>query len=323
MLVLMSLWACGVADVLDRDDEEVAEPDHHAVLVLLDNSSSTEGIGEALAAADLVSLLPDTWRLGLTTVSVEYDDGASAGVDPGELGTFALVSGAIASDQAEGPWLFGYGTMCLSTCWNESEMEYDTDFECTDPTLPVPEFGVSSNYLDCVCGQGAWEGHCGSGNEEGLEALLMSLCLGRDAPTAECSSYVDPMSGAETATDFDSVAEVGAHDLLAGADDLHVLVLTDEGDDSRRLSMIDGDPQVYVDLFAGLGLDPVVSVIGPAYAADIGDGTCLNGATPWGVERYQVVAELTGGAYIPLTEGDECTEIDVGAAIAQWAANIE
>jgi hypothetical protein len=151
----------------------------------------------------------------------------------------------------------------------------------------------------------------------------MSLCLGSDAPSAECSGYVDPMSGTKSATYFDAVAKVGAHDLLSGTDDLHVLLLSDEGDDSRRLMAGDSDAQAYVEPFAELGLDPIVSVIGPAYDAETGDGSCLTYAQAWGVERYQAVAALTGGSYILLTEGEACPEIDVGAAIAQWAANVE
>lgn len=112
------------------------------------------------------------------------------------------------------------------------------------------------------------------------------------------------------------------HDLFDGAGDLHVLVISDEGDSSRRVSTGDPDPQACLDLFDQLGFHPTVSVIGPAYDPATGDGSCLDGAYPSSVERYQTVVEATGGQYLSLTTPDTCAEVDLGTSIQAWAARI-
>lgn len=320
-LLLASLLGCPV-DFGDKDEEDEEEAAAHAVLVLLDASSSMVEEGAALAAVDLPTLLPAEWRLGLTTLSVDYDDGATTGIDPGEVGTLAFPSGAIAWDDADGSAAFRFGVLCQATCWDSSDLADDPTFTCTDPAAPVPAAGVSTDYLDCVCGADVWQGNCGSGTEEGLESLAMTQCLGLESPPESCDRYADPDSGESAQTPFAEAAGVGTHDLFDGADDLYVLVISDEGDGSRRVANGDPDPQAYLDLFDTLGLDPTVSMIGPAYDATTGDGSCLAGAYPSTVERYQRVVDATGGEYLTLTTTDTCEGIDLETSILTWAARI-
>lgn len=307
----------------EAPDDTSGTAEKHAVLVLADSSPGTSALAAGLAAVDLPALLPGDWRLALGTLSVDPSSGATEGIDPGEAGTLALLDGVIApGDDAPG-YFYRYGVLCLAACWEESELEDDASFSCTDPTAALPAAGVSPQYLDCVCGQGAWENRCGSGHEEGLESMLATLCLGLDGAPEACTTYADPRGGEAVSTLHASVYDLAHHDLLDGADEIHVLVATTEGDDSRRLSAGDGDPTVYLDALDALGLSPAVSVLGPAYDGATGDGSCLDGAMSWGVARYQATAVATHGRYTDLTTGSDCTPVDVAAAVAAWAREID
>ena len=100
-----------------------------------------------------------------------------------------------------------------------------------------------------------------------------------------------------------------------------VWILSDEGDSSWRVPATDASP--YVDLFHDLG-GARVSTVGPHYADR--DGSCLNGAQTWGVERYQDAADRTSGAYLAITGSPDegCAEVSVGVILGEgMAADLE
>lgn len=303
LLPLLPLLAgCPLTDDKDDDDDE-DEDDGVAIdlILIVDASSSMQEEASALAAAvDTLTAELDgeraAWRIGVTTPSVYYDQGATAGIDPGEAGT--LVGDQLyesADDVRE-------AVLCGATCWDDS-MPSDADYVCGDPAPAEP----SEEYLDCTCGVGAWSGNCGTGTEEGLEAMLLTLCRAADAPPEDC--YLDTLSAADD----------GSNPAMGEGAALHFLLVSDEGDASRRSDGAgDTDVTTYLDLYDTLG-GPIFSMVGPQW--DGMNGDCLDGAQTWGVDRYQTVAGETGGAYLSLTDAS-CGAEDMNTLMEAYAGEL-
>lgn len=191
--------------------------------------------------------------------------------------------------------------LCQATCWSESSIPSDPDYQCGDPLGAM----VSYEYLDCTCGAGEWQDRCGGGNEEPLEAALVGMCAGAAEPPEVCYDE----SGAF------SEALVGAGNGFPSPErHLHVVVVSDEGDGSRRISQGDEDPSPYADAFDALSDHWAFSAMSADWSAEDGEFPCNAGnATAWGVERYQTLADGSGGIYAPITEGSECELADLEA----------
>lgn len=288
------------------------------VLIVYDSSSSTADEAALLGMESPLSLLEGLrYQVGLTTVTVDYaSEGATSGVDAGEFGTLAGDYPVVTSKDDLPDWRFRSNLLCDTVCWQASALDDDPSFACTDPTADPPPSGLSVDYLDCLCGEDAWKDHCGSGTEEGLEAVLLSLCLGVSDPPEACLDC--PWCETEVPTLRDTLP----YDLIRGAP-VRVLLLTDEGDSSRRLSTGDEDATVYLDALGALGLTLTVDVIGPSWDEDAGEFPCNSGAaTAWGVERYRQVVEATGGTFWPIEEPDgsgDCQPADLSAILEDWA----
>ena len=254
----------------------------------------------------LVDALGDAdWQIGITTTTAEYTSAGSARVDPGETGS--LVAPPILPGIDAGSELVRQ-LACETVYWRDSTLANDPTYTPNaDGTCPVPVSSeVSREYLTCVCDGGAWNTAEGSGNEEGLEAITDSLCRMGGSVPADCFSMDSPLQ----ASDAESDQGLWREGALA-----RVLVLTDEGDGSRRIDNTDPDISTYLEIWEQFGRDLDVSVIGPTY--ENGDGSCLDSAQTWAVERYQAVATETGGSYAGLSDlANDCAPQDV----AQMAA---
>lgn len=111
-------------------------------------------------------------------------------------------------------------------------------------------------------------------------------------------------------------ADAGSVDLWREDSRRRLWVISDEGDGSRRVPTADASADVYLELFDELG-NPRFSLIGPRYVEQ--DGSCLDGAQVWGVQRYQAAVDGTGGEYRALTEGpdEDCADRDVAALFVE------
>ncbi|MEE2751052.1 MAG: hypothetical protein VX519_06460 [Myxococcota bacterium] len=201
---------------------------------------------------------------------------------------------------------FNKSLLCNTACWDVSHnsMPSDPEYECNaeDPTIPE---AVSFEYLDCVCGNDAWQSGAAcaaSGDEEGLEAALLAMCRAVEDPPPDCFDEIySPLTDADVGTNSG---------LLREGDTLNIVVVSDEGDQSRRLESQDADPTPYLALLDQFNVRYRIAVIGPPYACetdDEGRETCQltcnsGGATTWGTERYQAAAEATGGFFNPIAE---------------------
>lgn len=264
------------------------------------------------------------FQLAITTSSVYYDEGKTGSIDPGEAGTLAYDSDSetppvIGRSAPDANAAFTTNLLCESTCW-ASTTPADLEYECGQPFTGT----YTKQYLDCLCGLNEWQGNCGSGTEQPIEAAFLALCRATPNPPDDC--YVHPPGSALNV--FDEGVDEGTNDglLREGANTL-VVVVTDEGDSSLRTSEGEGAAgpddiefvvDEYADLFAEFPNLVRFAVIGPAWDDVEKDGSCLNGAQQPGVERYFGLVEATNGLYIPLTKIDrDCTPNNFGESLDQ------
>ncbi|MDO9280713.1 MAG: hypothetical protein Q7U06_02325 [Pseudomonadota bacterium] len=350
LLALSLLAGCNSYEIFRVTGFEQASFSNDAdILFVIDNSESMQPYAEALASnfdrfigkltntetgsavptetlGDAVSnYLRETtgdslfidYQLAITTSSVYYDDGPSGAIDPGEAGTLAYddASGnpAIIDRVVDDAGLaFQTNLLCKATCW-DSNMPSNPEYVCGGAL----DGAVSEEYLDCLCGVGGWQGNCGTGQEQPIEAGFMALCRASANPPPDCYTFPDG-----SALAFQEGDELSNDGLLREGANTLIVILTDEGDSSLRTTS--GDPAVpgddetevdeYLDLFEQFPNLVRFAVIGPAW--DGSDGSCLAGAQEWGVDRYQSIVAETNGLYIPLTNiEDGCSPTDFGTSL--------
>lgn len=160
-------------------------------------------------------------------------------------------------------------------------------------------------------------GSTGVGSEEPLEAALLALCRQSSSPPATC--FETPSSISEDdANSNESFLREGSK--------FAFVVITDEGDTSRRLSMGDGDTSLYHDAYNEFGNEIIAYVIGPEYDSSNGSVTCNEGgAQSWGVERFHNITSATGGLHLPLQIQDSngnCSPADIENHIIDIATHL-
>ncbi len=271
------------------------------LIFIVDNSPSMVGESEALSLAipAFIAQLEEAgvdYQIGITTTSVS--DSGSPG-DGGELvGDPKVILGGDPSTEES----FQTRLLCEAVCWKECT--YDTEREETGDCIEDASDGfdldnpdeINVDYLHDVCGVNEWEGHCGSGTEEPIEAALLTMCRAVREPPEFCY---------DTVSNFESGDESTNEGILRKDATPLIVILTDEGDSSRRLATGETDPHEYLLLFNQLNTDYRFMVIGPPYdASDPQNQDCVAGAQPWGIARLYEFTDATDGLYEWLWEKD-------------------
>jgi hypothetical protein len=163
---------------------------------------------------------------------------------------------------------------------------------------------VSQEYLDCLCGD-SWLDNCGGGVEQGIEAVYDAACRALDDPPPECFQ-------AGSLVEADAGTNAG---LLRPKSTLIAVVVTDEGDGSPRVPLVEAVPTAYFDLFADLGVPVVWAAIDPTLTDDF-EPRCPTGATSWGLMRYAYLVDATGGLQVDIHAPD-CGPADWADALDQ------
>jgi hypothetical protein len=228
------------------------------------------------------------YNLALTTTSVDYAGGVTPDVDDGEAGLLLGDPKVVAKGTAGESDLFRRNLLCDAIPWNSSDLPSDPSYTCGADPGGV----ITQEYLDCECGLGEWENDSGSGQEEPLEAALMALCRSVEEPPEACYDPLSPFAGSESQKNEGFLREEGT---------VVVVVVTDEGDNSRRLPQGEADPQPYLDALADFPKPVKLVAIGPNWDPAAGEVKCASTAVPtWSVDRLQSVAAITGGFYKPI-----------------------
>ncbi len=180
--------------------------------------------------------------------------------------------------------------LCGATCiGSPAALPEDPGTPCGGAPDPL-----SRDYLDCLCGPGEWTGHCGSGREEPIEAVFLAMCRAAEDPPSAC--FDDP--SVFTAADVGTLSG-----FLRDDSTLIPVIVTDEGDDSRRSAQADALPRPYETLFEEFGFPMVWAVVGPTLEAD-STVACGGIATPWGVYRLDALVTSSGGLKVPIHAPD-------------------
>lgn len=277
------------------DEAQALATNFNAFVRALSNPSGGEDLGGLAGAVDdYIAYSNDRagvldYQLAITTTDVASSYGALYG-EPAVLtkGDAGIAEG------------FSANLLCHATCFNPSLVPDDPSYHCGAPLGST----ISTQYLDCTCGEGAWEDNCGEGQEEGLEAVYMAMCRAVEDPPAACFEQ----------DQFTSADVLSNQGLLRPGSSLIAVIVTDEGDTSRRIDGSSGDPFPYPDLFDEFGVRMRWSVIGPRT-----DVCNSGGATTWGVSRYHWFVDETGGSWMDISEP---TATD-GCAISNFASSME
>lgn len=252
------------------------------------------------------------YQLGITSTTVDFSVGPTDGVDPGEAGLLLGTPAIIDKYDDNVEISFRRSLLCEATYWELSSLPSNIDYTCDSNDPQLDESGeITIEYLDCVCGDTDWESVSGSGNEEPLEAALLALCRAVEDPPEVC---FDPQ------TPFDSNALETNSGFLREGSTVLVVIVGDEGDNSRRMAQGDTDPEIYSDAFAAFGRPIKFVTIGPNYKTETGDFSCNSGgATTWAVERLRALSNQSGGFYRPL----EVESSDGGCELADFGVHLE
>jgi hypothetical protein len=296
------------ADVLFVIDNSSSMQDESEELALnfdtfIRQLTSTEGATDGLAdaVANYVSYVQNRssivdYQLAITTTDVENTYGALYGDPP-------ILENSTPGDVAT---LFDRNLLCEATCFADVDsIPHDASYAC-DPENPDPPGAeVSQEYLTCLCGGGtSWQANCGAGTEEHLEAVFMAMCRAVDDPPEACFEE-------NQFTDADIGSNAG---LIRENSTVIPIIVTDEGDTSRRMSQGDGDPDEYNALFSKFQHRMAWAVIGPTT-----EQCNSGGATTWGVERLKWFVDDTNGRYFDIAEpvGDQCAVTDFATAMEE------
>lgn len=278
----------------EEDDEGEAGDDTGAdeligpsTLLLVDPSPSMQEEQEAvlLGLEALVEATGARGRVGIATVSVEEHEGALLGevVDLAEAGALEALQAQLA---------------CSGACWTGG-LPSDPDHACGDGLGS----GVTEEWLDCTCGVDQWSEGCVSGNEEPLEAALLATCRANEEEPEACAYTQSPWTE----------SWLGSNAGLLRGGVLHLVVVSDEGDNSRRLAAGHDDPTLYAEAL----LEAAPAEVLWHYLGPDADLVCNSGsATTWGVARLDTLVSASGGVRGELSvEGGDgsCAPGDVDA----------
>jgi hypothetical protein len=316
------------------------------ILFIVDNSDSMTEEASALAVNfeefalnlvegdeeagtdDLSDAVNDYIRfVGERTAFVNYQLAVTTTDVSATYGELYGPNGLVTRGDEDVPGRFVENLLCDATCFpscTQDDIDAGTcdklpsglDHECGDPIGEE----VTQSYLECTC-DNDWEGNCATlGQEEGLEAIFMALCRSVPHPPEECFDGINNFS------DGDVMSNEG---LLRDKATFMPIIISDEGDDSRRAangSTDPGDPASalpageasYYDLFDKFHLRMSPVVIGPVYDRDAGQFDCPTGAANWGALRYDNFVRHYGGLYVDVTDpGNACKAADFSIALEQ------
>jgi hypothetical protein len=252
------------------------------------------------------------YQIGITTTDLYTDRGRLHGKDP-----------VLTPIDTDVPDKFASNLLCDAAC------------VVGDPSVDV----------ECPAGQSPGTDNCADSEqgsaEEGIEAVYMAMCRAVEDPPEACfqpwywwpaipevrggrwdtvppdpSEYPDGLSDEQLqpVRYFDDEDVMANGDWLRDGSVVIPVVVTDEGDQSRRIHGRSGDTYPYPELFRAFGHRMTWAVIGPNLDCN------LAGAAEWGVERYQAMVDDSNGIYLPIDVAggsDSCVVAPFDEALTQ------
>lgn len=256
------------------------------------------------------------FNLGITTTD--------AGQNFGELMSFRDSQPVIPKGTPQTALKFNQNLLCESTCFpsiangglpSASEVGRE-GYTCGDP-LDSDE--LFFEYMDCTCGE-SWKGNCGSGTEEHLESVFLAMCRGLDASddSRATTALLDACED-EGGTPFERAQHAGTNAEFFRDDSVLIpVIVTDAGDNSRRLGTSEAEADDYINLYNQFGRRMAWAIIGPRVEDCKTPGA--DSTTQWQQSRYDQLIDVYGGIFINVTQEDEegnCEVADFGKALEE------
>ncbi len=274
----MTEEAVGLAEGMDSFLQRLTNPEEGGL--------QTNGLADAVEnyiqfAANREAYVD--YQIAVTTTNVAGEYGALSGV--------GLVDNA--EDDVRG--LVLDALLCEAACLVGSEIPSDPSYQAGS----IPD-NVSQEFLDDFCGTD-WEADCPSHDEEPVEAVFMAMCraVPEDQVPAECYEQ-----NQFTAADIESNAG-----LIRPGSTVIPVILTDEGDYSRRQESGSPDISEYKRVFGRFDNRLTWAVIGPDNSTP-----CADLSVQWAEDRLRTLVEDSRGRYFPISVstggGCEVTDFD-------------
>jgi len=311
MLLATTLLGCNRYDLfLIAGYQQESFNNKADVLFVIDNSDSMLPVSQSMAVnfAGFIGGIDESEQArsyeGLpdaVTNFVDYVQNRSAFVDyqfgitttdvPTEAGE--LVGPVVKRGEDDVPNRFIENLACEATCFDPSSpLPTDNGYNCGDP---LGSF-LTQQFMDCTC-PSSYQGNCGAAKEEGVEAAFLALCRAVPSPPEACFADVD--NGYEQfPAQLDPSDTLTNEGLLRDGSNLIIVVVSDEGDGSRRQQTED-IPQNYLPLFEQFRRRMTWVYIGPDLDEEA-HVRCPGTATDWGVVRYNYLAYTSNGRTIDI-----------------------
>lgn len=258
------------------------------------------------------------YRMAITTATGdELGDGILA---PGEGGTFigdSAEDAIISKDDPDVEARFLDLLICDTGYWDNPPIGGTGTLDSCET---LPEDGViTQEFLNCFCGDGAWDNPAGTGQEQHLESALMALCRASDDPPDVCFESVGI---------FEDTQQYTNPGFLRDGATAVIVIVTDEGDAaSPRFVGADTDPAPYLEAFAEFDRPIKVVTIGPHFEVETGNVYCgsQGSGTPplYAIERLYGVSNDSGGFYSFINEpvtGSDCENTDFSVPLRDLGA---
>ncbi len=264
----------------------------------ISDTRSFDGLSDAVS-----NYLEDT---EIVTSSVDYQFAITTTSADNEKG--ALVGPLVTRTDKRIVDNFLEGLTCNATCF-DSTLPRDSTHNCGDP---VGQF-LTQEYLECLCGSG-W-GNCGSAREEGLESTFLAMCRAVENPPRACfDDYIAP-DGDKEESELVARDALTNEGMLRDGANLIVVVVSDEGDNSRRLDR-EEIPTAYEELFAQFDKRMTWVFVGPTLNEAQTDLRCPGTGSDFGVIRYNYLAFRSSGRTIDILD-ERCNPRDFDAALTE------
>jgi len=226
--------------------------------------------------------------------------------------------------------------ICEATCIPSlSDLPADTGYRCGQPFTKL-----SREYVNCACPNSIGANCSASGNEEGLEATFMAMCRAVPNPPATCFEPApDPnanQSGSDTGAPDTDTDTAGSNEVVLfreqdvltnegllrpGATFIPVIV-SDDGDGSRRVENADPIPDEYQEIFDIFDTRMSWVAITPPLDPALNKPPGCTGYHEWSAVRYDYMVRISNGLKIPIMapDGTGCPTTDFGKNLEQFSA---
>lgn len=251
------------------------------------------------------------FQIGITTTEVEVARGELLGAHGQEI---------LSRGDPKLADKFVENLLCDATCFRgSSDIKNDPSHQCGDPLGDE----LTVQYLDCVCGAGNWRDvNCAeSGREEGLEAVFLALCRAVPNPPSTCFDGTQAFDGSgEVPSLFTQADKLSNDGLVRPRSTFIPVIVSDEGDDSRREAPGNGLAGKYQQLFDSFSPRLSWVTITPPLSDTGKPPTGCIGYTDWGALRYDYMVRVSNGLKINISEprSGECPTTDFGDALAEF-----